>query len=133
MNTTETGSVRAAVRDIGPTPDHEYTWREGTLTVRSVRTFAGAWNVIIDQDAASDGSRDGITLDAGAARELARLLLDGADGETAEAGSAYEHRLEEARRWYARGTLRRGRPPPRCRGWLRHRRPRGRPGYCRAV
>jgi hypothetical protein len=33
-----------------------------------VRTSGGVQTVIIDQDAASSGSRDGITLDAAAAR-----------------------------------------------------------------
>jgi hypothetical protein len=102
LNTTGTGSIRAAIRHIGPSPHNEYTWREDHLTVRSVRTFDGEWNVIVDRDAAGDGSQDGITLKAADARELARQLLSAADCEIAEGGSAYEHRLEEARRWFGR-------------------------------
>jgi hypothetical protein len=102
LNTTETSSVRAAVRHIGPSPRNEYSWREDSQTVHSVRTFGGTWDVIIDHETASDGSRDGITLDAADARELARLLLEAADGENAEEGQAYENRLEGARLWYAR-------------------------------
>jgi hypothetical protein len=102
LNTTDTSSVRAAIRHIGPAPLNEYSWREDSLTVHSVRTLGGKWNVIIDQEATGDGSRNGITLDAADARELARQLLDAADSETAEDGAAYEHRLEEARRWFQR-------------------------------
>ena len=89
MNTTEAAGIRAAIRHIGPSPLNEYIWREDHLTVHSVRTFAGAWNVIVDQDAATDGSQDGITLDTAGARELARLLLDAADSESAADGPAY--------------------------------------------
>jgi len=78
LNTTQGGGVRAAIRYIGARPLHEATRREDHLTVHSVRTFGGAWNVIVDQDAASDGSRKGIALEAADARELARLLLEAA-------------------------------------------------------
>ena len=102
MNTTETGSVHAVIRHIGPSPRNEYDYWENRLTVRAVRTIEGAWNVIIDQDTASDGGRDGITLNAVGARELARLLLNAADSESAEGGPAYENRLEGAKFWFAR-------------------------------
>ena len=105
------------------------------MTVHAVRTIEGAWNVIIDQDAASDGSQDGITLNTVGARELARLLLNAADSESAEDGPAYVNRLEEAKLWYTREmnfALDR-RPEGGGRDRRHPRRPRRRPGDSRAI
>jgi hypothetical protein len=93
LNTTETGSVHAVIRHIGPSPRNEYDYWENRLTVRAVRTIEGAWNVIIDQDTASDGGRDGITLNAVGARELARLLLNAADSESSGSRARWSSRI----------------------------------------